>query len=194
MSITTVSAKSINLTDFDFSVERPRFTSAEPHDGSVTIRLPGKNRKTANHELQFTPFFKKHNLKFKTVAIGKNKEKDQASIVVFDQQELSAENANIREYGQSGGFINSKGHAMKVLDIFDVTLKGRPGEVIKLYFQLHPTMISRNKPDYRICLISAMKIIKNERKTQLSRKSPKPRLKKHLHTENAELSETPNFL
>jgi hypothetical protein len=196
MSITKVLAKSINLTDFDFSVEQSRFTSAEPHDGSVTIRLPGKNRKTANHELLFIPYFKKYNLKFKTVAIGKNKDKAKAPIVVFDQHSLASENATIRKYGDTTGFINSKGHALKILDIFDINLRGRPDEVIKLYFKLQPTVISRNKLDYRICIISAMKVIKNDGKIQIKRKPLKRRLKnpEEGSTEKASKTITPNII
>lgn len=157
-----IAAKPISLTDFDFSVAKSRLTSSEPHDGSVTIRMPGKNRKTANHELVFIPYFKKYKLKFKTVAVGKNKKKMQAPIVVFDQHDLGQQNATIRKYERIGGIVNSKGHALKILDIFKIDVPDRSDEVLKVYFRLQPTLVNQNKLNYRICHISLMKVVKDE--------------------------------
>lgn len=161
-----IATKSITLTDFDFSVGKSRLTSSEPHDGSVTIRMPGKNRKTANHELVFIPYFKKYKLKFKTVAVGKNKKKMQAPIVVFDQHTLGQQNATIRKYEKIGGIVNSKGHALKILDIFKIDAPDRSDEVLKVYFRLHPTQVNQNKLNYRICHLSLMKVIKDESKIE----------------------------
>jgi hypothetical protein len=163
MSIVTVPTKSTILTDYDFAVDKTRLTSSEPHDCSVTIRMPGKNRKTANHELVFIPYFKKYRVKFKTVAIGKNKKKKQTPIVVFDQHTLGQESATIRKYEKIGGIVNSKGHALKILEIFKIAVPAEADEVIKVYFRLHPTLVNRTKKNYRICVISLMKVIKNDR-------------------------------
>lgn len=168
-----VPTKSINFTDFDFMVDRTRFTNNEPHDGSVTIRVPGKSRKTANHELVFVPYFKKHRVKFKTVAVGKNKKKTQPPIVVFDQHTLGQESAPIRKYEKIGGIVNSKGHALKILEIFKIAIPAKANEVIKVYFKLHPTLVNRNKLNYRICTISLLKVIKNEHEREPRQPKPK---------------------
>lgn len=170
----SVSIKSINLTDFDFAVRRPRIVNAAPHDGTVTIRMPGKTRKGANHELVFMPYFKKHKLKFKTVAIGKNKKRRDASVVVFDEHTLGQESAPIRKYDKIAGIVNSKGHALKILDIFKIAIPSRADEVLKLYFHLHPTLANKNKLNYRICVISLIKVVKPEH----TRKKMPQRVKK----------------
>ena len=176
MTTIAVPTKSIDLTDFDFTVDRTRFANiAEPHDGSVTIRMPGKNRKTANHELVFVPYFKKYRVKFKTVAIGRNKKKTQTPIVVFDQHTLGHESATIRKYEKLGGIVNSKGHALKILDIFKIAIPSRPDEIIKVYFKLHPTVVSGKTLNYRICTISLMRVIKNDHLNESI--PPKPRKK-----------------
>lgn len=163
MTTIAVPTKSINLTDFDFKVDRTRIMNiTEPHDGTVTIRMPGKNRKTANHELVFVPYFKRYKVKFKTVAIGRNKKKKQTPIVVFDHPTLDQDSATIRKYEKLGGIVNSKGHALKVLEIFKIAIPAKADEVIKVYFKLHPTTVTRNTLNYRICTISLLKIIKNE--------------------------------
>lgn len=149
----------IKLSDFDFTVTRTRLASLEQHDGSVTIRMPGKDRKTANHELQLIPYFKKHKLSFKKVAIGKNRKKTHSPIVVFDQELLDPENAVIRNQGQAGGLVNSKGHALKILEIFNVPFPKKAGQIVKLYFTLHPIADEKNNLNYKICTISLMKII-----------------------------------
>lgn len=162
MTTIAIPTDSIDLTDFDFTVDRTRFMSiSEPHDGTVTIRMPGKNRKTANHELVFVPYFKKHSVKFKTVAIGRNKKKAQTPIVVFDQNTLDHESATIRKYDKLGGIVNSKGHALKILEIFKIAIPTTADAVIKIYFRLHPTVVAADTLNYRICTISLMKIIKN---------------------------------
>lgn len=179
MSIAPVPTKSIILTDFDFTVDRTRLTSGEPHDGSVTIRMPGKNRKTANHELVFVPYFKKHKVKFKTVAIGKNKKKTQTPIVVFDHHTLGAESATIRKYEKLGGIVNSKGHAVKFLELFEIAIPERADEVVKVLFKLHPTQVNHKTLNYRICTVSLMKIIKNDQSGEkLPLKLKKRRIKK----------------
>lgn len=152
----------IDLADFDFGVGRSRLNSRDPHDVSVTIRLPGKNRKTANHELVFVPYFKKYRLKFKTVAIGKHKSKSHPPIVVFDQQDLGSESALIRKYDKIGGIVNSKAHTLKLLSLFKIDIPSKADEVIKVYFKLHPTPVNENKFNYRICHISLMKTVKND--------------------------------
>lgn len=162
LSPMSVPTKSINLTDFDFAVTRPRLTNTAPHDGIVTIRMPGKTRKGTNHELVFMPYFKKYKLKFKTVAIGKNKKKTQAPVVIFDEHTLGQESATIRKYDRIGGIVNSKGHALKLLEIFKIAVPAHADEVLKLYFHLHPTLVDRNKLNYRICVISLIKVIKPE--------------------------------
>lgn len=152
----------LDLTDFDFGVGRSRLNSRDPHDVSVTIRLPGKNRKTANHEMVFVPYFKKYRLKFKTVAIGKHKNKSQAPIVVFDHQDLGSESALIRKYDKIGGIVNSKAHTLKLLSLFKIEIPSKADEVIKVYFKLHPIVVNENKFNYRICHITLMKTIKND--------------------------------
>lgn len=200
MSTVAVPTKTIILTDFDFTVDRSRFTNAEPHDGSVTIRMPGKTRKTANHELVFTPYFKKHRVKFKTVAIGKNKKKTQTPIVVFDQHTLGQESATIRKYEKMSGIVNSKGHSLKILEIFKIDIPAKPDEVVKLYFQLHPTVVTRNKLNYRICTISLLKTIKNEHPKQIGARKYNPRKKKKVFPSKSpkdgvkEKKEEPNIL
>lgn len=162
MSNIVVPTNPIILTDYDFTVNRPRIANRESPDGTVTIRMPGKDRKTANHELVFLPYFKKHKLKFKTVAIGRSKKKKQTSIVAFDQTILGQESAIIRKYQKIGGIVNSKAHALKILEIFKIPIPSRADEVVKVYFKLQPTVITRNKLNYHICNISLMKIKKNE--------------------------------
>lgn len=152
----------IILTDYDFTVNRPRTANLESPDGTVTIRMPGKDRKTANHELVFLPYFKKHKLKFKTVAIGRSKKKKQTSIVAFDQTTLGQESAIIRKYQKIGGIVNSKAHALKILEIFKIPIPSRADEVLKVYFRLQPTVVNRNKLNYHICNISLLKIKQNE--------------------------------
>lgn len=166
MSIAPVSSKSINLTDFDFGIARTRLINTAPHDGTLTIRMPGKNRKGANHELVFMPYFKRHKLKFKTVAIGKNKKRLQAPVVVFDEHTLGQESAIIRKYQKIGGIVNSKGHALKILEIFKIAIPAQPDEVLKLYFHLNPTLADRNKLNYRICVLSLVKVIKPDHKRE----------------------------
>lgn len=185
----SVPTKSINLTDFDFAVSRPRLTNAGPHDGSVTIRMPGKSRKGTNHELVFMPYFKRHKLKFKTVAIGKNKKKMQAPVVIFDEQTLGPESATIRKYEKIGGIVNSKGHALKILEIFKIPIPAQPDEVLKLYFHLHPTLVDRNKLNYRICVISLMKVIKPDHKRERAPAKAKKKKLKDLSAPKA--SKTP---
>lgn len=165
----------IKLTDYDFTVNRPRITNQESPDGTVTIRMPGKDRKTANHELVFLPYFKKHKLKFKTVAIGRSKKKRKTSIVAFDQITLGQESAVIRKYQKIGGIVNSKAHALKILEIFKIPIPSKADEVIKVFFRLHPTVDNRNKLNYHICNISLMKIKKNEKAVaiQIERKAKK---------------------
>lgn len=176
------------MTDFDFTVDRARFANiVEPHDGSVTIRMPGKNRKTANHELVFVPYFKKHKVKFKTVAIGKNKKKAQTPIVVFDQQDLGQQSAPIRKYEKLGGIVNSKGHALKILEIFKIAIPAKPDEVIKVYFKLHPTVVSGKTLNYRICTISLTRIIKDD---HLKETGP-PKLRRRKRVDDS-ASKSPN--
>lgn len=172
----TVSANSINLADFDFAVERTKAAPPdEPHDVSVTIRLPGKDRKTANHELVFHPYFKKYKVKFKTVAIGKDKKKKFPPIVVFDQQALGQENAMIRKYQKIGGIVNSKGHALKILRIFKIRIPVQSDDVLKVYLKLHPTEVNQNKLNYRICTVSLIKIIKPDKKKETGRANVRKR-------------------
>lgn len=180
--MSSASSSAINLTDFDFGVGRLRLTSREPHDVSVTIRMAGKNRKNANHELVFVPYFKKYRLKFKTVAIGKHKNKAQAPIIVFDHQDLGPESAVIRKYAKLGGIVHSKDHAVKLLSLFKIAIPAQADEVLKAYFKLHPTPVNQNKLNYRICQISLMKTIKNDHET--NSKSP-VRRKKKIREQNA---------
>lgn len=175
MSIERIFSESINLTDFDFTVERSRIMIEEPHDGSLTVRMPGDTRKTANHELIFIPYLTKHRLKFKTVAIGKGRKKKQSPIVVFDQHTLGAVSAPIRKYGKTVGIINSKGHALKILDIFNISVPAKTGGVVKLYFKLQPTTINEKKLNYHICTISLMKVVTDGKKDPAFKKK---RLKK----------------
>lgn len=182
MSIAPVPSKSINLTDFDFGIARTRLINAAPHDGTVTIRMPGKNRKGANHELVFMPYFKRHKLKFKTVAIGKNKKRLQAPVVIFDEHTLGQESAIIRKYQKIGGIVNSKGHALKILDIFKIAIPAQPDEVLKLYFHLHPTLADRNKLNYRICVLSLVKVIKPDYKRARAPVTAKKKKLKDLGT------------
>lgn len=161
MSIFSVPIKSIHLPDYDFSVDRPKVANTNSHDGTITIRMPGTNRKSANHELIFLPYFKKHNLKFKTVAIGISKKKTKPSVVVFDNDTLAQDSATIRKYQKITGIVNSKSHALKILKIFKLAVPARADEVVKVYFSLHPTVVPRNKLNYRICTISLIKIIKD---------------------------------
>lgn len=161
--MTAVPVNSINLADFDFAVGRTKVAPEEPHDVSVTIRLPGKDRKTANHELVFHPYFKKYKVKFKTVAIGRAKKRKHPPIIVFDQQTLGQENAIIRKYQKIGGIVNSKGHTLKILGIFKIPIPAESDDVLKVYFKLHPTEVNQNKFNYRICTVSLIKIIKPNR-------------------------------
>lgn len=173
-----VLTKSIDFTGFDFTVDRSRILSSEIYDGSLTIRMPGENRKTANHEVVFIPYFKKNKLKFKSVAIGKSKNKKvKEPIVVFDQFNLAKESAEIRKYGKMSGIVNSKGHALKILDIFNIAVPKKVNEVIKVFFRLQPTVAKGNKLNYRICTLSVVKIIKDENDKGIPRA---PRVKRAL--------------
>src|SRR5216684_3587989 len=150
----------INFTDYDFAVDRSRFMSTKAHDGSVTIRMPGKNRKTSNHELLFIPYFKKNKLKFKMVAIGKSKtKKTKQAVLVFDQNTLIQESAEIRKYGKTAGFVNSKGHALKMFEILGIPAPKLKNKVVKIYFKLHPMVVNGDKLNYRICTVSVVKVI-----------------------------------
>lgn len=174
MSLTPLPAiltQSINLNEFDFDVDRSRIFSSDAHDGSVTIRMPGKNRKTANHELIFIPYFKKNKLKFKTVAIGRSKKKKQNRIVVFDQATLVQHSAIIRKYGKTNGFVNSKGHALKMLEIFNISVPKKANEVVKVFFKLHPTLVNGDKLNYRICTLSLVKVINNDESADHSKRT-----------------------
>lgn len=173
--MSAVPANSIDLADFDFAVGRTKVAPQEPHDVSVTIRLPGKDRKTANHELVFHPYFKKYKVKFKTVAIGRNKKRRHPPIVVFDQHALGEENAIIRKYQKIGGIVNSKAHALKILDIFKITAPAQSDQVLKIYLKLHPTEVNQTKLNYRICTVSVIKIIKPIRDKETGRRKPTKR-------------------
>ncbi|SRR6266566_1030558 len=195
MTNTAIPTNSINLTDFDFTVDRTRYMNiSEPHDGSVTIRMPGKNRKTANHELVFVPYFKKHKVKFQTVAIGRNKKKSQTPIVVFDQNTLDHENATIRKYDKLGGIVNSKGHALKILEIFKIPVPSSMDEVIKVFFRLQPTIVTGDTLNYRICTISHMKTIKNEPPRLKRKKTKGESSSKGSETDNEEKDMATNIL
>lgn len=155
--------QSINFTDFDFAVDRTRIMTAASYDGSMTIRMPGKDRKTANHELIFIPYFKKNKVKFKTVAIGKSRNKKiKDPIVVFDQGTLAQESAIIRNYGRISGLVNSKGHALKMLEVFNIRVPKKKNQVLKIFFKLHPTVVNGNKFNYRICTMSIVKILNGD--------------------------------
>ncbi|HEX4850995.1 MAG TPA: hypothetical protein VFV08_09325 [Puia sp.] len=176
------SRKSIDLSDYDFAVDKTRqkMILEDPYDGCVTIRLPGKNRKTANHELVLIPFMRKHNLKFQQVAIGQNKKKSKDFIMVFDNERLGLYNAQIRKYGNppTPGFINSKGHTEKLMKIFNIALPKRTNEVIKVYFSLTPIIVNKKKQDYSACSIVFLKKIssldqpKKARKRKYQKKKP----------------------
>jgi hypothetical protein len=150
----------VNINDFDFSVDKSKMFATELYDGSATIRLPGKNRRTANHELVLLPFFRKNKLKFQQVAIGMHKQKARKErIMVFDNEDLQAYNALIRKYGSPpvAGFVNSKGHVNKLMELLGVVLPVKPNQVTKIYFKLTPTKGKKGRPDYTTCLISLVK-------------------------------------
>ena len=190
----SVSKQPFKLNDFDFSVDRSKMLFKERHDGSATIRIKGGNRKTSNHELVLTSFFRKHKLNFRSVAIGKHKNKSE-NIMVFDFPSLKNDSVPIRKYGQANGFINSKGHVKKIMEIFDIVIPEKPNAVIKIYFNLYPK-VQNGKKNFNVCNISLINTFVDEkdktfrsRKNRVKAKAPrstekKKRSKKSSSTDN----------
>jgi hypothetical protein len=165
-----IALSAIKFEEFDFIVDKSRLFTAEKHDGSLTVRIPGTARKTANYELVFIPFFKKYKVKFKHVAIGRSKNKKiKDGIVVFDQNTLLHQSADIRKYGNVAGFVNSKAHVLKILSIFKIPIPDKENQVLKVYFKLHPTELPGNKLNYRICTIFPVRIINHGHKKDFGR-------------------------
>jgi hypothetical protein len=186
----------INFKDFDFTVDRTRqkILSSSFYDGSATIRLPGKNRKTANHELMLLPFFRRNTLTFKKVAIGKSKH-NKSHILVFDNSALEPDNAMIRAYGNpsAGGFINSKGHVEKLFKLLGEALPKKLNEVAKIYFRLTPVKKSKHKVDYKTCIISHIKTTAQRKRPQKAVKKTKT-AKPHKKSAPSKKGEQSNFL
>lgn len=186
---------SINLKDFDFTVDRTRqkILSSSSYDGSATIRLPGKNRKTANHELMLLPFFRRNKLAFKKVAIGKNKSNTN-HILVFDNSDLEPDNAMIRAYGNPPrlGFVNSKGHVEKLFKLLGEALPKKVNQVAKIHFRLTPIKKGKNKVDHKTCIITDIKSATKQKPNKKVRK----KIKRPISRKNATGSkvEKNNFL
>ena len=149
----------MNLSDFDFTIDksRQRLSFNAVYDGFVTIRLPGTDRRTANHELILTPFLRKNKLKFKMIAVGSHK-KNKECIIVFDNPNLIEYSTEMREYSNTGisGIVNSKSYVEKLIQFLSPPLPNKQNQVKKIFFKLTP-IIETGKPNYNICAIALVK-------------------------------------